>query len=44
MDWKSLHGETTARVERTSSNRLDVNSYGGGATSIRDVGVIKRRK
>ncbi|HEV7337034.1 MAG TPA: hypothetical protein VGO06_13765 [Bosea sp. (in: a-proteobacteria)] len=43
-DWKSNHGETVASVERTSSNRLDVNSYGGGAASIRDVGVIKCRK
>lgn len=27
-----------------SSNRYDVNNYGGGPTSIHDVGVIEKRK
>jgi len=42
-DWKAIHGAGEGTVERTSSTRRDVNSYGSAPTSIQDVGVIKRR-
>ena len=28
----------------SDSTRMNVNSYGGGATAIRDIGVIERRR